>query len=970
MFADTKATRMFEVTSRGSRRPRRPLGRAVLVALVVLALLPAAEAGAVELKAGDILVADEDAFSAYGGVIRVDPATGAQTTVASGAPFSSPGDVAVEADRDILVADQEAFGGPGGVIRVNPADGAKTTVSSGGSFVDPSGIAVEADGDILVADANAFGGGGGVIRVDPATGAQTTVSSGGSFQQPSDIALEADGDILVAENNLEKVIRVDPATGAQTTVASSTGKIDSIAVEADGDILVTRPGFSLPDRVIRVNPSTGALTTLSEGGSFNLPLGIAVEADGDIVVADQEAFGGPGGVIRVNPADGAQTTVSSGGSFLDPVGITVVPAAAPVAGDDAYTTSDNTPLTVGAPGVLGNDSDLDGDPLSAVRVSGPAHGSLTLNRDGTFSYTPATGYTGPDSFTYRTSDGSHTSKVATVSITVARHNDAPMAVADTYTTDEDQWFRAGTGFMDSGPGVLANDSDPDGDPLEMDVVLGAAHGWPTFFPDGSFVYQPSSNFNGTDTFSYRAYDGELYSETVTVTINVRPVNDAPAAHGDTYETDEDTLLEVTGAGVLSNDSDVEGDAFSAAVASGPAHGSLALNPDGSLSYMPERDYNGSDSFEYRASDGADSGTATVTIDVKAANDAPGAAADSYATDEDTQLDVDAAAGVLANDSDVDGDATPALVSGPGHGSLELRDDGSFSYSPDRDYNGTDSFSYRASDATLESEPVTVTIEVKAAQDAPAANGDTYQTDEDTQLGVEAPGVLANDSDPDGDALTATVVSGPGHGSLTLNADGSLSYTPGLDYNGTDSFSYRANDGGLESDPVTVTIDVRPVDDTPPAAPAQRPSGDSASAPPAGSAAPPGGSAAPAQRAIAQLRLAPRCVRPSRSGRVRIRMSLRMARPGPLQIRIDRAVGASVPRSCPSANPQRRFSGRFRSVGTLDDPSARPAATAAAVTRRRTLRLRLSPGLYRISVRAKLEGNRLSAPLRRYLRVLG
>jgi hypothetical protein len=112
------------------------------------------------------------------------------------------------------------------------------------------------------------------------------------------------------------------------------------------------------------------------------------------------------------------------------------------------------------------------------------------------------------------------------------------------------------------------------------------------------------------------------------------------------------------------------------------------------------------------------------------------------------------------------------------------------------------------------------------------------------------------------------------------------------------------------------------------------------------------------------------VRPSRSGRVRIRMSLRMARRGPLQIRIDRAVGASVPHTCPSPNPSHRFSGSFRSVGTLDEPSARPGAAAAAVARRLTLRLRLSPGLYRISVRAKLDGNRLSAPLRRYLRVLG
>jgi hypothetical protein len=99
------------------------------------------------------------------------------------------------------------------------------------------------------------------------------------------------------------------------------------------------------------------------------------------------------------------------------------------------------------------------------------------------------------------------------------------------------------------------------------------------------------------------------------------------------------------------------------------------------------------------------------------------------------------------------------------------------------------------------------------------------------------------------------------------------------------------------------------------------------------------------------------------------MSLRMARPAPLQIRVDRAVGGGVPRSCPSPNPKRRFSGSFQRVATLDEPAARPAAAAASVARRLTLAPRLSPGLYRISVRAKLDGNRLSRPLRRYLRVL-
>jgi hypothetical protein len=244
--------------------------------------------------------------------------------------------------------------------------------------------------------------------------------------------------------------------------------------------------------------------------------------------------------------------------------------------------------------------------------------------------------------------------------------------------------------------------------------------------------------------------------------------------------------------------------------------------------------------------------------------------------------------------------------------------------------------------------------------APAAASDAYATDEDAPLAVTAPGVLGNDSDPNGDALTAELVSGTAHGSLTLNPDGSFSYTPDPDFNGSDSFTYRVSDGNLDSDPATVTIEVRPVDDpSPPADPTQPP--------PAGAAGAPGG---PSEPAITQLRLGARCVRPSRSGRVRIRMSLRMAQPRPLQIRIDRAVGGGVWQSCPSPNPQRRFTGRFERVATLSQLPGRRAAAAASVARRLTLKLKLSPGLYRISVRAKLDHNRLSRPARRYLRVLG
>src|SRR5262249_4747831 len=154
-----------------------------------------------------------------------------------------------------------------------------------------------------------------------------------------------------------------------------------------------------------------------------------------------------------------------------------------------------------------------------------------------------------------------------------------------------------------------------------------------------------------------------------------------------------------------------------------------------------------------------------------------------------------ASGMLANDTDVEGDQlTAALVTGPGHGALTFNSDGSFRYVPAANFNGTDSFTYKANDGALDSAAATVRITVHAVNDAPTAGADSFAVSEDQTLAVGAPGVLANDSDIEGDPLTAVLVSGPSHGTLTLAADGSFTYVPAANYFGPDSFVYQPNDG--------------------------------------------------------------------------------------------------------------------------------------------------------------------------------
>jgi VCBS repeat-containing protein len=302
---------------------------------------------------------------------------------------------------------------------------------------------------------------------------------------------------------------------------------------------------------------------------------------------------------------------------------------------------------------------------------------------------------------------------------------------------------------------------------------------------------------------------------VSVLLNTTVTNRAPAAAADAYGTAEDTPLTVAAPGVLGNDTDPDGDSLSAALVSGPAHGSLNLNANGGFTYTPDADFNGTDTFTYRASDGtAQSNPATVTITVTPVNDPPAATDDAYSTAEDTPRTVPAP-GVLANDTDLDSSTlTAAVVTGPGHGTLTLNADGSFTYTPDADFNGTDPFTYRASDGTAQSSPATVTITVTASSDAPVAADDAYTAAEDTPLTVAAPGVLANDSDPDNNPLSAVLVSGPSHGTLTLNPDGAFTYTPATNHTGSDSFTYQASDGTLSSELATVTLTVTAANDPP------------------------------------------------------------------------------------------------------------------------------------------------------------
>jgi uncharacterized repeat protein (TIGR01451 family) len=282
---------------------------------------------------------------------------------------------------------------------------------------------------------------------------------------------------------------------------------------------------------------------------------------------------------------------------------------------DAYTTIEDTVLVVAAPGVLANDRDADGDTLIAVLVDNVTNGTLALASDGSFTYTPSLDFFGQDSFTYKAFDGGHYSEVVTVTITVTPVNDAPMAVADAYTTVEETQL-----VVLAAEGVLANDSDADLDTMTAVLVDNVTNGTLALAPDGSFTYTPGLDFFGQDGFTYKAFDGGLYSEVVTVTITITPVNDAPMAVDDAYTTAEDTVLVVAAPGVMANDVEVDADNMVVTLVSNVAHGKLVLLGDGSFTYQPAPDFFGTDTFVYRLitypaiqSMWTDEATVTITV---------------------------------------------------------------------------------------------------------------------------------------------------------------------------------------------------------------------------------------------------------------------------------------------------------------------------------------------------------------------
>ncbi|MDW1845953.1 tandem-95 repeat protein [Vibrio sp. Vb2130] len=624
--------------------------------------------------------------------------------------------------------------------------------------------------------------------------------------------------------------------------------------------------------------------------------------EGDDKVVSLDTNNGPAnGTVSVNPdgsvtytpndnyhgADSFTYIVTSGGvSESTMVNVDVTPVNdAPVANDDTAVTGEDTPVTID---VLPNDTDIDGDTLSIQSASVPSDQGTVEIVDGKLVFTPAENFHGDAEITYTVTDGSLTDQ-ATVNVTVNAVNDTPVVesnLADqtlaedftpysidlntafsdvdnvdgeltfsvsgnsniqvaivngiaTFTPTADWNGSEALTFTATDPSgesvsqtvnftvapvadivadnatvvedtptiikVLGNDTfEGDDKVVSLDTNNGPANGTVSVNPDGSVTYTPNDNYHGTDSFTYIVTSGGV-SESTTVNVDVTPVNDAPVATNDTAMTDEDTAVTID---VLPNDTDIDGDTLSIQSASVPeAQGKVEI-VDGKLVFTPAENFHGDAEITYTVTDGALTDQATVNVTVNAVNDTPvveSSIADQTLAEDFTPYSID----LNTAFSDVDNVDGELSFSVSGNSNIQVAIvNGIATFTPTADWNGSEALTFTATDPSGESVSQTVNFTVAPVADIVADNATVV---EDTPTIIK---VLGNDTFEGNDKVVSLDTNnGPANGTVSVNPDGSVTYTPNDNYHGTDSFTYIVTSGGV-SESTTVNVDVTPVNDAP------------------------------------------------------------------------------------------------------------------------------------------------------------
>ncbi|MGI3009231.1 tandem-95 repeat protein [Vibrio parahaemolyticus] len=513
------------------------------------------------------------------------------------------------------------------------------------------------------------------------------------------------------------------------------------------------------------------------------------------------------GIATITPTadwNGSETltftaTDPSGESVSQPVNFTVAPVADIVA--DKATVVEDTSTVIK---VLGNDTfEGDGKVVSLDTNNGPANGTVSVNPDGSVTYTPNDNYQGTDSFTYIVTSGG-VSESTTVSVDVTPVNDAPVAKDDTAITDEDTPVTID---------VLPNDNDIDGDKLSIQSASVPEAQGKVEIVDGKLVFTPAENFNGDAEITYTVTDGQLTDE-AKVTVTVNPVNDAPTIKVDAVEsiTEDAVSTDTVVATLTVRDTDTPEDQLTVSLENNSNGYFVLVGNDVKLTQAGVDAVNNDElnlkdlTISASVSDGVNpTANDSDSLIVNRVNDAP--TVENAIADQVLSEDFDAYT-IDLNEVFKDSDSSLEF-SVSGNNSIQISIvNGVATITPTADWNGKETITFTATDPSGESISQTVNFTVAPVADIVA---DKATVVEDTPTIIK---VLGNDTfEGDDKVVSLDTNNGPANGTVSVNPDGSVTYTPNDNYHGADSFTYIVTSGGV-SESTTVNVDVTPVNDAP------------------------------------------------------------------------------------------------------------------------------------------------------------
>jgi len=591
------------------------------------------------------------------------------------------------------------------------------------------------------------------------------------------------------------------------TAASLLANDSDVDTSVDGDVL----------RITRVGAA--------EHGQVYL------EPDGTARFVPDANYNGP---ARFNywVGDRDASAIATGGGHEVPATVNLTILAVndlPVVQGEIIESDEDVVLEIDPALLLANDTDVDAEPFNAGHSAPPQvlaitavgdaqHGNIELLPNGRLRFVPERDYFGPAGFSYTVDDGHGGQVQAQVVVNLAPVNDAPLAQADTFGTNEDEVVTLAQAQL------LANDSDVDNPHADLVIVAvdNATHGTVSLDASGSIRFVPEADYFGVAQFTYTVSDGVGGFTVGTASLNIAPVNDAPRLVGEQLAVDEDTQLQFATEALLLNDADVDNPHEDMQItAVGDAINGDVRWVDGEIVFTPELNFHGVASFRYAVEDGVGGvSLARVDITFNPVNDAPVANDELIWGKRDITYTLTPAA-LLANDTDVESPdgLRIAEIANVQHGSATLNANDSVTFVPEAGYAGRGSFDYWIEDPQGARSMATAQIDFSRINQTPTLTDDSFTGYEDIRFSIAAAQLLANDTD-DGDpavanlGLRVTAVADASNGTASLDAGGNVSFMPRADFHGTASFRYQVTDPEGASTWARAFLTVQSVNDAP------------------------------------------------------------------------------------------------------------------------------------------------------------